>query len=300
MKSVIKSARKLLVSTLAGVTAALATSLAHATEPCGDLGECKVLIEITASDGDIGFHFLADGDDLEALTLREPKSQGTGIGKKIFEYNSHGTLREQTVTETFVESAEPLCYDPALDDDPDNDDEDFVTLAEFLERWPIGTYTFRARNSDKEKLQSQTELTNLIPAAPADVDFDPDTGVISWNAGDDLGAGREAAYGLDAEFQMLLDDGAIVLVTAPDAWEVVLQPDFDPESDEAVFNNLTFTAHLPGDTPLPAAVTVPAEYLAALPANTPVTMEVGAIAGGDNATFTEEGGFCVNGDECGD
>lgn len=300
MESRVRYTRKLLVSTLAGFTAALVNSPAHATEPCGDLGECKVLIEINASDGDIGFHFLADGDDLEAFTLREPKSHGTGIGKKIFEYNSHGTLRDQTVTEVFAESAEPLCYDPAFDDDPDNDDEDFVTLAGFLERWTMGTYTFRARNSGKEKLQSQAELTNLIPAAPAEVDFDPDTGVISWEAGDDIGACSAAEYGLDVEFQMLLENGAIVLVTEPDAWEVVLQPDFDDESNQAMFNNLKFSIRVPGDTPLPAAVTVPAEYLAALPANTPVKLEVGAIAGEDNATFTEADGFCVNGDECAD
>ncbi|MBT8400305.1 MAG: hypothetical protein KJO98_07505, partial [Rhodothermia bacterium] len=40
---------------------------ALAQEPCpesdGDIGECKVLIEINATDGDIGFHFLIDADD---------------------------------------------------------------------------------------------------------------------------------------------------------------------------------------------------------------------------------------------
>jgi hypothetical protein len=42
-------------------------------------------------------------------------------------------------------------------------------------------------------------------------------------------------------------------------------------------------------------VTVPADYLGSLPANTPVKIEVGAIGANDNATFTEVGGFCVNG-----
>jgi hypothetical protein len=47
----------------------------------------------------------------------------------------------------------------------------------------------------------------------------------------------------------------------------------------------------------PTEVTVPAEYLASLPDDTPVKVEVGAIGGKDNATFTEEDGFCVNIDE---
>lgn len=34
-----------------------------------------------------------------------------------------------------------------------------------------------------------------------------------------------------------------------------------------------------------------------LPADTPVKLEVGAIGVDDNATFTEEDGFCVNEDE---
>ena len=44
-------------------------------------------------------------------------------------------------------------------------------------------------------------------------------------------------------------------------------------------------------------MTVPADYLASLPADTPVKVEVGAIGADDNATFTEEDGFCVNADE---
>ncbi len=45
------------------------------------------------------------------------------------------------------------------------------------------------------------------------------------------------------------------------------------------------------------AVTVPAEYLASLPDDTPAKIEVGAIGGEDNATFTEIFDICVNEDE---
>ena len=53
-------------------------TVATATEPCGDLGECKVLIEINATDGDMGLHFLLDGDALNSARIRDPN------GQKIF------------------------------------------------------------------------------------------------------------------------------------------------------------------------------------------------------------------------
>ena len=126
---------KLSIRLLALATAALfgaALTTANATEPCGDFGECKVLIEMNASDGDVGFHFLMDGDDLRYGALYNPKP------RKIFSYFTKRELRQQTLTETFAESAEPLCWD-----DPEAEEgEDIVTLEEFLDRWMEGTYHF--------------------------------------------------------------------------------------------------------------------------------------------------------------
>ena len=51
---------------------------AAATEPCDDFGECKALIEINSTDGDIGFHFLMDGDDLNSARIFDPN------GKKVW------------------------------------------------------------------------------------------------------------------------------------------------------------------------------------------------------------------------
>lgn len=53
----------------AGLLAGAGSTIAAATEPCGDLGECKALIEINSTDGDIGFHFLMDGDDLNSAPI---------------------------------------------------------------------------------------------------------------------------------------------------------------------------------------------------------------------------------------
>ena len=257
---------------------------AMATEPCDDFGECKVLIEINASDGDIGFHFLFDGDDLNSAKMKDPN-------RKVIYWNlAWGPLREQKLTENFVESAEPLCFDPLSDDDPDNDDEDFVTLVQFLERWTPGIYKFIGRTDEFFSPQKgETELTYDLPAAPADVDFDGS--IISWDSGDDLGECADAD-----ELDDLVDDG--VLPTHPenvtvDSWEIVFEPDVE---DGELTGSHKYTVRVAGDI-MPKEVTVPADYLASLPDDTPVKVEVGAIGGEDNATFTEEDGFCVNEDE---
>ncbi len=266
--------------------------VASATEPCGDFGECKTLIEINASDGDIGFHFLFDGDDLVAAKMKDPK------GKAIYENETEGRLRKQKITENFVESAEPLCFDPKEDDDPDNDGEIFVTLEQFLKRWIRGTYRFIGSGAgddddddddDGATSRGTTVLTHDLPAAPADVDFDGS--VISWDAGDDLGECADAD-----ELEDLVDDG--ILPTHPedvpvDAWEIVLEPDVE---DGDPTGSLVYSVRVAGDIS-PKEVTVPEEYLASLPDDTPVKIEVGAIGGEDNATFTEEDGFCVNEDD---
>jgi hypothetical protein len=265
------------IAALAALALALGTPAA-ATEPCGDFGECKALIEINATDGDIGFHFLMDGDDLNAARIDDP------AGAKVFEDQAKGPLREQKLTETFAESAEPLCWaDPEADPD-----EEIVSLEEFLERWAAGTYRFTGTADGGERSEGETGLSHELPAAPADVGFDGS--VISWDAGDDLGN-----CGSWAALADLVADGT--LPAHPEdvpvaSWEVVLEPDVE---DGDPTGELVFRVRVPGGIAT-REVTVPADYLAALPADTPVKIEVGAIGADDNATFSEEGGFCVNED----
>lgn len=257
----------------------LCVGAALATEPCGDFGECKALIEINASDGDIGFHFLMDGDDLNSAQINDPN------GVKVFQDQAKGPLTEQKLTETFAESAEPLCW---ADPEADPDDE-IVTLEEFLDRWTAGTYLFTGMSDGGEKSEGETELTYALPAAPTDVDFDGS--VVSWDAGDDLG--NCASF---SELSDLVAAGTLPVHpedVAVASWEIVLVPDVE---DGDPLGGLPFSIRVPGSIS-PKEVTVPADYLAALPADTPVKIEVGAIGADDNATFTEEDGFCVNEDE---
>ena len=266
---------------------------------CGDdlpFGECRVLIEINASDGDIGFHWLADGDDLNATRIDDPN------GAKVFENGAFGPLGNQKLTETFGESSEPPCWDQ----EGEADEDEIVTLRDFRDNWEPGTYWFRGKLDEGEKAFGSAELSYYLPAAPVDVDYDDDTGEISWAPGDDLGNCTPEA---PDSLQMLVNDG--VLAALPEdvpvlAWEVVMEPDVDDTDARA---GLVFKARVGAAA---NSVTVPADYLVSLGANTPVKVEVGAIGGDfeiddgeiegdhDNATFTEEDGFCVNGDGCED
>jgi hypothetical protein len=273
-----KRKNKVATTALATAIGLLVGSSAFATEPCGDFGECKVLIEINSSDGDIGFHFLMDGDDLRRAALFNPDH------RKIFYYSTRRELGEQYLTETFAESAEPLCFDPTEDDDPENDDEDFVTLAEFLDRWDAGTYRFFGIGDDWELSFGASELTFNLPAAPTDLEYEEEMdgddveGEISWAPGDDLG---ECSDGMD-----LLPMKPKKVPVA--AWEVVLEPDVD-----GIVGTYKYVVRIPGDAE-ELEVEVPDDYLETLPDNTPVKIEVGAIGFDDNATFTEEGDICVN------
>ncbi len=271
---------KRLSALAAAVLFSAGLTTANATEPCDDFGECKTLIEINATDGDIGFHFLMDGDDLRYGALYNPKH------RKIFSYLVRRELKEQTLTETFAESAEPLCREWLKEEE----DDDVVTLEEFLDRWSEGTYHFLGISEGWEFSHGETELTKAIPAAPVDLAFDGS--VISWGAGDDLGNCASSA-----ELDALVGNGDLPVHpedVVVDAWEVVFEPDVEDGEPEGA---LVFSVRVPGDIS-PMEVTVPADYLASLPADTEVKIEVGAIGGEDNATFTEEDGFCVTEDGC--
>lgn len=255
-----------------GLITGLVTDAA-ATEPCGGFGECKVLIEINSTDGDIGFHWLADGDDLIAVSIVDPKR------KKIFENRVSGSLRKQKMTETFGESTEPVCKEALKEDE----DDVVVTLEDFAKRWASGSYRFLGRGAKNERLSGTTLLSYFLPAAPENLTFAG--GTISWLPGNTLGECATAE-----ELTQFVTEG-ILPIHPQDvpivAWEVVLEAD----------SGSRFAVRLP---PSQTSVTLPGDFLLQIPANTPAKIEVGAIGGDlaqgddDNATFTEIGGLCLN------
>ncbi|WP_028109470.1 hypothetical protein [Ferrimonas futtsuensis] len=242
--------------------ALLLAAPAWADAPCGDLGECRVYIEINAIDGDIGFHTLFDGDGWETAQMTGPD------GTPLLDTELSGALSDQTLTENFFESAEPVC-EPGLAEEPD---EEVVTLPEFLSRFPAGSYGFSLDSGDQT---GSTMLTHMIPAAPAEVEFDGKW--ISWQYGEDLG-----------ECTTWPDGFGVAPESSIIAYEVVVEPDDDELSQFAV------TLRVPAEV---NQVRVPRAYLRSLPPGTPLKVEVGAIEGRPdgsfgNQTFTEEDGFC--------
>lgn len=259
----------------APLIAAIVVTDAVATEPCDDFGECKVIVEINSTDGDVGFHWLVDGDDLNSIRIDDSD------GHKIYENKAFGPLHDQKLTETFGESSEPVCRESLKEDE----DDVVVTVEEFEERWPSGPYAISGSGDGGEKLSGETHLTYYLPAAPENLSYS--SGVIQWMSGSTLG---ECAT--EAELNQLVADEVLpihpmnVQLTA---WEVVV------ELEDG--SNRKFSVLLPGSQ---TVVTLPPEFLSSIPANTPAKAEVGAIGGNlaigddDNATFTELSGLCLN------
>ena len=293
------------------------TTTANAENPCpswgshNEFGECKVLVETNASDGDVGFHFLIDGDRLIRNSLFNPD------WRKIWSYYVRKELKEQTMTESFNETAEPLCFNPLLDNDPEdeetyeNDEEDVRTLTEFVDLWTAGRYYFIAIDNEWEFSAGKTYLTFNLPAAPAEVEFELEAdngdveGEVSWQMGDDLG--------MCTEYEDLPDGVTLVTEIGSGeedhetivAWEIVLEPEFE-EDDPNSQKSLVFSTRVgadglelecemeDGEEVCAYEQEIPDDYLESLPDNTLVKVEVGAITTTDNATFTEEGDWCVN------
>jgi hypothetical protein len=267
------------VASLTVAACFLAMPHAQASAPCGDFDECRVVVEINATDGDIGFHWLADAEDLIATAIVDARD------RRIYTNAASGPLLEQTLTETFGESAEPVCR-PWLAEEPDDP---VVTLPQFVRRFPAGAYKFHGTNADGETLHGRTALTYWLPAAPRRLAYSQ--GTISWEPGVALGA-------CATHDQLWNLVGAGVLPIHPmnvpvHSWEVVLELEDGSQR--------SFSLRLPARGPrAQTSVTVPAEFLQSVQPDTPAKIEVGAIGGrleigdDDNATFTELVGLCLN------
>jgi len=109
-------------------------------------GRSTMIIEVNATDGDAGIQISVDADGWEILRVFDPEE------RKVFEVRGSGSVREQGITELFIESAEPSF--------------DEVPLDEFLDRFPEGEYSFTGRTTEGERLRGKAQFTHNIPAAP--------------------------------------------------------------------------------------------------------------------------------------
>jgi hypothetical protein len=106
-----------------------------------------LFIEENATDGDIGLQMLADVDEWDKFTLRDPKGR-----KLMMKAQTKGRLAGWGLTELFWETAEPSFSE--------------VPLKKFKKRFPAGKYTFRGRSVDGRKIVGSDRLTHVIPEGP--------------------------------------------------------------------------------------------------------------------------------------
>lgn len=229
-------------------------------------------IEINATDGDVGFHTLLDGDAWRLAKMYD------GDGDRMLKVRGTDDLDEQGVTELFFESAEPPCWYDAHDPDVDWGPEDVVTVEEFLERFEKGVYKAEGVTLEGKRLKGRDWLNHNLPAAPdvdVDVSEDEDGEVevtIRWEGGNDLGK---------CPVPRGMNPARVKVVR----WEVAVEPEEDELPDGLPFVKLTIQ--------FPPEVTsfeVPEEFLQPyIDADvTDFKFEVGAREARGNQTFTEE------------
>ncbi len=108
--------------------------------------EAEIFFELNDTDGDLGIHALIDGDAWKKLEIEDPR------GREMLNIRVRGRLRKQGLTELFFESAEPTF--------------DELSPEKFFRRFKEGTYEIEGVTLDGEELESEAEVTHLMPAPP--------------------------------------------------------------------------------------------------------------------------------------
>ena len=163
------------VAVLLTLAAASAGAIAATGDGAGDSAKRKpipyeindLFIETNATDGDIGLQLLADVDEWDKFTLRDPKGR-----KLMMKAQTKGRLHGWGLTELFWETAEPEFSE--------------LPLRKFKKRFPAGKYTFRGRSVEGRKIVGSDRLTHVIPAGPVvtsptkDEEVNANSLTVSW------------------------------------------------------------------------------------------------------------------------
>ncbi|MCC7386950.1 MAG: hypothetical protein IT384_34250 [Deltaproteobacteria bacterium] len=134
----------------AGPELAQAAEAARARPAPVTLGVAAILIELT--DNDIELQAFIDGSYTE-MAIDDPR------GRRIYETETESRLRRQGgLTDHFVASV-PTHY---LEDEPEFDG----TIAEFLSRFPQGTYRFSGKDKNNARVTGEATLSHDFAALP--------------------------------------------------------------------------------------------------------------------------------------
>ncbi len=123
------------------------TPLAAAADGEGDeipFDVAEIFFELNDTDGDLGIHGLIDGEPWKKLEIESSDDREMAV------IRLKSTLRRQGLTELFFESAEPTF--------------DELPPEVFFDRFPEGTYEIEGVTLEGDELESETEITHLLPA----------------------------------------------------------------------------------------------------------------------------------------
>lgn len=214
--------------------------------------EAEIFFELNDTDGDLGIHALIDGEAWKKLQIEKERGD-----QKLLNVTVLSRLRRQGLTEIFFESAEPTF--------------DQLKPKKFFKRFPEGKYEVEGLTLNGEELESETELTHVMPAPPQPTvnrsslatvcdDEDPDYNATEIMAGIPVKIAWPAV-----EYSHPDADGGGAGVQPPvkvtiHNYEVVVEVPVAVKVDEEIEElDSVFSVILPPDV---TELTIPAEFLA--------------------------------------
>ncbi len=234
------------------ILAASLTPALMAGEEETPLTVAKVFFQLNDTDGDLGIHAMLDAEPWKNLSIESPSE------RTLLNIQTRSKLRRQGLTELSFESAEPNFDD--------------LDPAEFFSRFPEGVYEVEAITLKGEELESEVEITHILPAPPEDLRI---SGAASP---EDCDEGPVPVIGGAATITW-----APVTLSHPEIGRSgpidIVRYEVSVEREEPT--ELTLTADLPPDV---TSFTVPAELLAS---GDEIKFQILATDAGGNETSSE-------------
>lgn len=127
----------------------MGTAPAGRAELPARFAEADLFLELNDTDGDLGIHASIDGEPWTDLEIAGPGD------RELLRITSRGPLRNQALTQLFLESAEPPF--------------DELPPADFLARFPEGRYEIEGRTEGGGRMGSTAVLSHVLAAPPENI-----------------------------------------------------------------------------------------------------------------------------------
>ena len=129
------------------VVAVLILGAAAPAVQAAEFSEAELFFELNDTDGDLGIHASIDGGPYKVLEIEDPKEF------TILKITALGRLAKQSLTQLFIESAEPSF--------------DELAPEVFFSRFPAGVYEISGTTYQGEEFEATVKLSHVL-AAPVD------------------------------------------------------------------------------------------------------------------------------------